>query len=305
MNIKKSIKSLLICLLFIGLSFNSFGQKLEPKVRTLEPDHVINSTIMNRNYELYISFPANYSNKDTIAYPVLYVLDGMRDFGWFTEKNKQLKGNGKIKDVIIVGVNSGIDFVSWGANRHYDYTPSQDTIHDRKFEKEAAQTYNLDYNMVKGRLNSGGATKFLQTLKTEIIPIIEKNYKTNESRGISGHSLGGLFAAYCLINSDGYFDKFGINSPSLWWNNEEFLNQAISKFKDVRYWNIPKSKVFISVGAMEGETMLPQMIQFSINLEKRNYQNIDSKWYVFDNETHGSVARPSLSRTLIELYGKE
>ena len=305
MNIKKSMKSLITGLLFIAFSINSFCQKLEPKVRTVEPDHVIKSNIMNRNYELYISFPNNYSIKDTISYPVLYVLDGSSIFSWFTEQHKRLMSTGKLKDVIIVGVGSGLDFISWGLNRNYDYTPSQDTISDREFEKEAAQSYNLDYNMIKGQMKSGGAPKFLQTLKSEIIPFIEKNYKTNFSRGISGLSLGGLFSAYCFINSDGYFDKFGINSPSLWWMKEELLDKAVLQFTENKTWEIPPTNVYISVGGKEGLDMVPAMVKFSLHLEDAEYENINLKWHVFDNESHGSVLRPSLSRTLIELYRKE
>jgi hypothetical protein len=63
----------------------------------------------------------------------------------------------------------------------------------------------------KGGLISGGADKFLTSMKTEIVPFVDKNYKTNSDRGIFGHS-GGLFAAYCLVNSDGYFTRFGISS---------------------------------------------------------------------------------------------
>jgi predicted alpha/beta superfamily hydrolase len=50
---------------------------------------------------------------------------------------------------------------------------------------------------------SGGTAKSLEVLKTEIIPFVDKCYKNNSDRGITGHSMGGLFTAYCLLNSDG------------------------------------------------------------------------------------------------------
>jgi enterochelin esterase-like enzyme len=54
----------------------AFSQKREPRERITEPDHTITSKILGRDYQLYISFPKNYSTKDTVSYPVLYVLDG-------------------------------------------------------------------------------------------------------------------------------------------------------------------------------------------------------------------------------------
>jgi predicted alpha/beta superfamily hydrolase len=67
-------------------------------------------------------------------------------------------------------------------------------------------------------------------MKTEIVPFVDKNYKTNSDRGIFGH-LWGLFAAYCLVNSDGYFTRFGISSPALWWDNEKLLKQLLNSGK--------------------------------------------------------------------------
>jgi predicted alpha/beta superfamily hydrolase len=57
-----------------------------------------------------------------------------------------------------------------------------------------------------------------------------------------GHSFGGLFAAYCLVNSDGYFTRFGISSPALW-DNEKLLNQAVTQFRENKTWDIPQTKV--------------------------------------------------------------
>jgi hypothetical protein len=39
--------------------------------------------------------------------------------------------------------------------------------------------------------------------QTEIIPFIDKSYKTNSDRGIAGHSLGGLFTACIARNGMG------------------------------------------------------------------------------------------------------
>jgi enterochelin esterase-like enzyme len=76
MNILKSIKPLSITFVLIILVMSHLVKKLEPRERITEPDHTITSKILGRDYQLYISFPKNYSTKDTVSYPVLYVLDG-------------------------------------------------------------------------------------------------------------------------------------------------------------------------------------------------------------------------------------
>jgi uncharacterized protein len=215
-------------------------------------------------------------------------LKGTKDILEFT-------GN-EIDDMIIVGIGPGSDLISWFVERAYDYTTSLDTNSERYTEKY--------YNLPEGTLKSGGADEFLKCLKTEIIPFVDKHYKTNTDRGIAGNSYGGLFAAYCLINSDGYFTRFGINSPSFWWDNEKLLNQAALQFNNNKTWEIPPSKVYISVGEKEGKMVL-LMEKFKSFIESADYENIDLKWQIFDGETHMSVVPASVCRAITTLYGKK
>ena len=293
-----------LLLLINGASL--FGQQFEPKKRLVEPETTVTSKIMGKDYQLYISFPKNYSTKDTTKYPVLYVLDGWKDFAQYKILREYLDYDKELENFIMIGVSSGLDFITYGTNRTNEYTTSKDTIWDMQFEKEAAKQYNLDYNLSKGKIHSGGAPKFLECLITEIIPYVDKHYKTNTDRGITGHSFGGLFTAYCLINSKAVFNRFGINSPSLWWNKEEILNQADVLFnKNEKTWDIPSTKVFISMGQLEGPQMIPAMVKFSTLLEARNYKNVALTWKLFEGKTHSSVLNSSFKETLLVLYGKK
>jgi predicted alpha/beta superfamily hydrolase len=298
MNIPKPINLVLSTILLLIFSNSSFGQKLEPKERITEPDHTISSQLMEKDYQLYISFPKNYSTKDTISYPVLYVLDGRYAFSSIkgTKDALDLFGN-EIEDVIIVGIGSGLNLPSWFINRTYDYTTSSDTISDRNMEKQ--------FGFPQGTLKSGGADKFIECIKTEIIPFVDKHYKTNNNRGITGHSLGGLFTAYCFINSDGYFTRFGISSPSLWWDKEKLLNKAVSQFSTNESFDISTTKVFISVGENEGPMMVPVMEKLKSSLENADYENINLNWQIFDGESHLSVWPASISKTITTLYGNK
>lgn len=282
MKLLKPIIFLLISIFFAFCS-NLFGQKLEPKERILEADHTISSKIMKIDYQLYISFPDSYSSQDTISYPVLYVLDGKYMFSITNGTRVNLDFENKIEDVIIVGIGSGIDDQSWQINRTFEYTPSQDAT---------------------VKLQSGGAEFFLECIKTEIMPFVDTHYKTNSDNGIIGHSLGGLFVSYCFLNATGSFSRYGISSPSLMWKNNEILNQAELLFTKNKSWDIPFTKVFISVGGKEEQEMVSGMIKFSTLLKDRNYENLELSWNTFDNETHLSVVSAMISRTLSVLYKK-
>ena len=292
MNILKPIKLVVATIPILIFSTMAFSQKLEPKERITEPDHTITSKILGRDYQLYISFPKNYSTKDTVSYPVLYVLDGEWVFPIIRGTRAILDSEKELEDLIIVSI-SDADFTF----RYQDYTTSLSTSTDEKVNKRS--------DVPKGGLISGGADKFLTSMKTEIVPFVDKNYKTNSDRGIFGHSFGGLFAAYCLVNSDGYFTRFGISSPALWWDNEKLLNQAVTQFRENKTWDIPQTKVFISVGDKDHSGIVPTMVKYSSYLEQSDYDNIELKWQIFEGESHNSMWSANVSKTLSILYGKK
>ena len=265
----------------IGFSQNEKIIDRKPK-----PDHVISSKITKKDYQLYISFPNEYFQNDSIYYPVLYNLDGELAFQVFHGTRIALDMAKEIENVIIVGVGSGTDKESWIINRWTDYLPFEDKVIDSLYAPEGAK--------------SGGAQFFLESLKKEIIPFVEKNYRTNKKRGISGNSSGALFVSYCLFNATDIFEKFGINSPSLWWKENEMLRYEESFAKKN---NVLNAKVFISVGSLEGETMVPQITKFYYDIKSRNYKGLGLNWQTFQNETHSSVLPASISRMLRTLYG--
>ncbi len=272
-----------------------FSQKLEPKERIRnKPDHIISSKITGKDYLIHMSFPENYSIKDTLTYPVLYVLDGKSTYRYFNPTYIDFE---KIEDVILVGISHSVNGIESRINRFNDYTPYRDTISERKFEKK--------FGVQEGTIKTGGSARFLECLKKEIVPFIDKHYKTNSDRGISGHSLGGLFTAYCFLNSNNYFTRFGINSPSFQLNEEIFLTPAITKFTNSETWEIGPTKVFISTGENESPMMVSNMVKFSLYLKKNSYENVDMNWRIYRNESHTSVIPLSLNGTLTTLYGKK
>jgi predicted alpha/beta superfamily hydrolase len=297
MNILKSSKLVITTILLLICCSSLFSQKLAPKERKMEPDHTITSNITGKEYLLEISFPKSYSTKDSISYPVLYVADG-RDLTVpsLRAAQKFMMDSKEYEQVIIVGISSAIDRSSWKIDRAQDYTPSIDTLKQKEIEKYL--------KLPEGSLVIGEAAKFLECIKTEIIPFIDKSYKTNNDRGIAGHSLGGLFTTYCLVNSDGYFTRFGISSPTLTWDNEKLLNQAVTQFNENKTWDLPQTKVFISVGGKDYPNYLYCFVKFYTTLERCDYKNINLQYQIFEKETHMSIIPASMSRILSVLYGK-
>jgi len=253
----------------------------------------VTSKITGRIYDLWISLPANYGN-GTQRFPVLYVLDGAVVFGMVRDILFALQGRTAgepvpLPPMIIVAITCperpGRDVRSEGfkrcaAVRQLDLTP---TVSGEKAPGK--------------EVSSGGAQKFLGTMREEIFPMIEANYRTTKDRGLVGSSLGGLFATYVLFNSPDTFSRYLIGSPSLWWDNGIMFKQEARFASDHR--ELP-ARVFLSVGADEGGDMIPAMLKMADALKK--YGRLELKSHIFENETHFSVIPAALSRGMRFLY---
>ena len=255
--------------------------------------HIVKSSFNKKDYQLYISLPSNYNPSDTIHYPVLYILDANYSYPLISSLHNLLDSCQEIEKIIIVAIgDKDQSNVTWISSRMSDCTPSNDP----NVDAEIANGLNIPKSEVK----TGGAKEFLATIRTNIIPFINNNYKTKNDYGILGHSVGGLFAGYCLINAPDLFKRYGINSPSFLWNNQDILSNQknfITKNAELN------AKVFISYGSLEPEIMFPSINSFINTLEERNYKGLTLTTQIFENETHTSVVAASTSRALKVLYG--
>jgi len=276
----------IFCFLAIILSIS--GSQAQGK-----NEYTIKSGFNHKTYQLLVSLPKNYSEKDTIHYPVLYVLDGKFSFASFYSIRSVLYLGREMKNIIIVAIDDSCNTdADWIASRYFDYTPSNVPTSDSQWTKMM--------NLPAGSLKSGGASLFLSTLQEDIIPFIDKHYSTSADRGLSGHSLGGLFAGYCLVKNPELFRRYGINSPSFWWNNNELLsleNALANQHKSLA------AKVFFSAGALEGPMMISPITAFTNSLKSHDYKGLIMTSQIFEGETHLSVVPACSSRTLKVLYG--
>lgn len=251
--------------------------------------HRMVSADNKKEYQLKILLPVKYSASDTIHYPVLYVLDGDYATSMFQSTIDLFSLAPELKEIIIVTID-GVSGTheQWLASRYYDYTPSSDPQADTAIARF----------MKTEVVPSGGAAAFLQTLEKQILPWVEQHYKTNADKGLYGHSLGGLFTAYCLLQNPRLFCRYSINSPSLWWQQGEMARQFAST-------TLPNAaidaKVFLSAGKTEGDFMIKPIEAFE-KVILTNLPGVKMNYKIFDDETHLSVVPITCTRTLRIFY---
>jgi predicted alpha/beta superfamily hydrolase len=241
---------------------------------------IFQSKIIEDNFYLYISLPDDYDKSDK-NYPVLYLLDGDVAFGMATSIARYLQFGNTIPELIIVGIGYGALKKNEGNMRSRDYTISPKG----------------------GRTGTGGAPKFREFLKEELIPYIENTYRANpEERTISGYSLGSLFAIYTLFTEPDLFNHYIIGSPHLSWDEYRIFTvqeEAFEKMDDI------EAKVFISVGSEEDEEKYFNPIDEMVTLiDDKGYESLEMETKVFDGGTHLICPPEAIAYGLVSVFKK-
>jgi predicted alpha/beta superfamily hydrolase len=246
------------------------------------------SRFTGHDYHVYVSLPASYRQGDQ-RYPVLYAPDLDEVFLGLRSANFLMRLGNIMEEFILVGVPLKSERVGdWARKRFFDFTPTEVTEQDTSLIKQFGS-----------EVHSGGASMFLRTLKEELIPFIESKYRVTSDRGLAGHSLGGLFAAYVWLNDGNTFSRYLIGSPSLLWDKGMILKVEAAVAESGKTLH---GRVFLSVGAEEGESMVGPLKNLTTALTSHAYPNLRLESHIFEGEDHYSVLLPTFSRGLKFLY---
>jgi len=216
----------------------------------------INSRILNQRRLIQVFTPRNYKPGSADKYDVLYVLDGGNwNTGLIAQVQNFVEGQGYMPPTIIVSV--------LGIDRNKDLTPTH----------------------LESWKASGGADNFLGFMKNELIPYVNKTYPSNGDNTLWGHSLGGLFVMYAMLNEPTIFKSYIAVDPSLWWDKCYVPKMAASKLPTLAGLN---TTLFIS--GREGEALKEMKIDtMDIVLKKMAPPNLSWKLIAYPDETHSSI----------------
>lgn len=237
-----------------------FGQRIE-----------FDSKVLGEAKTIFIHLPSGYAEGSN-RYPLIYVLDGGDYFEPFAGMVKYLSLFQMIPEMIVVAIAHG------------------DRLKEFTYTKANEKTGNWP--------TSGGAETFRKFLSNELVPYIDASYRTHPFRILVGHSLGGLFAVETLSRSPDLFQATIALSPSLYWNQFEWLENA-ENFLD-RYDSL-KLLLFIS-GEKKDEEQTRYLDKFKDLVEAKAPKDFVYEYRCFPEEDHGSVAFPGLFSNLKQLF---
>ncbi len=222
----------------------------------------IKSAVLGEERVVLVRTPAGYET-NKLSYPVLYMTDGDAHMGHTSSSIEFLVQNGRMPDLIVVGVTN--------TDRTRDLTPAKSP------DKNPAGELRWP--------TSGGADNFLKFFETELIPEIEKTYRVQPYRIFAGHSLGGLFAIHAMISKPGLFNSYIAVSPSLQWADNEALKRAETFLKDQKE---AKLTLFASIGNEPG-AIGDDFDKLKDALAKSSIKGFEWQAERMADEDHGSV----------------
>ena len=178
----KKIWVIFIMILSISISINCSEEghtAIIGKYKTLP------SKILGEEFTYFIHLPSDYE-KSLKKYPVLYVMNThMASTAALAFATLDRLSSEMIPEMILVGIsNTG-----------------------------AASAYMP----VNAKGETGDALHFIEFLANELIPYIDRYYRTENFRILYGQSNTGLFTVYVLLTEPGLFNAYIAASPSLGW----------------------------------------------------------------------------------------
>lgn len=227
----------------------------------------IESKVLGETRTILVHTPDSYVT-GTQAYPVLYMTDGDRQIGHTVATAEFLAREGRMPELITVGISN--------TDRTRDLTPTRVETLDQN-----GQTLRFP--------TSGGGEKFLTFIATELIPHIEKNYRTRPYRVFAGHSFGGLFALQSLFSRPKLFNAVLAVSPALIWDDRWVMKRATELVNSNRELN---TTLVFTVGD-EGEALDREFRDLEALLKQKAPRGFEFEAIKFADEDHGSVVMPS------------
>jgi uncharacterized protein len=288
-----------------------------PAVLPLTETYLLHSAASGRDYRISVALPIPAPITATQKLPVIYVLDADEIFGLAADTVRLFTDSGAIPAVLVVGVGYPIrSFEEAMEPRSTDFTPTVDRPYEQLVEELTGG---------KRRVVTGGAEAFLRFIREELKPFVATHYPADPTEAtIVGHSLGGLFGLYVLLQEPDTFKRYLIGSPCLMCGNSDLFK------REARYAAAHKdltAQVYMDVGTEEADlrkilNIPPEMHaaerryldatghpdsvalfrKFVQRLKSRHYPSLRLHTVIEAGEGHESVPPILVSRGLRALY---
>jgi len=223
----------LLLMAVLVLASQSNGQTQSNPATRQPLQLTLQSPLLSEDRRILVRLPRHYELDTAARYPVLYKFDGDNQLERYNDSIDILHSIDAIPDLIVVAIPNGRGL------RNRDLTPA--SLH---------QDGSENGQMGVGEMEQGD--RFLDFVEQELIPYIEKNYRTTQERLLAGHSRGALLVLQSLLSKPDLFQaRFMFSAPLM--RDEQQL--IVDTRKSFRQNAGLKSFLYCNWGEAENEGM--------------------------------------------------
>lgn len=168
----------------------------------------IPSAVLGEVRRINVYAPPGYAESSDRRLPVLYMPDGgmHEDFLHVAGLVQVSVGNGTMRPFLLVGIEN--------TERRRDMTGPTEVAEDRKIAPRV-----------------GGSAAFRRFIRSELMPEVQRRYRTTDETAVVGESLAGFFAVETFFLEPDLFDHYIAIDPSLWWNARTLVGGARDRLR--------------------------------------------------------------------------
>jgi predicted alpha/beta superfamily hydrolase len=233
----------------------------------------IQSTALGEARRINVYTPPSYGTSRA-RFPVLYMPDGGldEDFPHVVRTVDSLAAVGQLPPILVVGIPN--------TQRRRDLTGPT------RLRADSAIAPRV-----------GGSFQFRRFIRDELVPQIDRLYRTTPERGIIGESLAGLFILETFLEEPGLFSHYVALDPSLWWNGGALVDSAQRRIATLD----KKPRTLYMVSSLEPSTSVG-LAKLSELLRAARPEGLRWTHVPRPDLTHGNIFREAKAAALIGAF---
>lgn len=248
---------------FLFISISVFAQTTTEKFQ---------SKILDASREITIVLPKSYKEAKDKKYPLLILLNGEYLLSAFEGALSYGNYWDDLPELIIVAINQ----------KTIKGSPEQQTVMD------------CEYDQADGLLTKR-STAFYEFIGNELVPQIEKKFRTSSFRIIAGNDLTAGFVNYYLYNKKSYFNAYISMGADLAPLMERYIPESLSAVnKTIYYYHS------ISDGTIKNMKEPVEILDRNISTVEQKL--LKYKFEIFKNTNPYSFVLKSIPSALIHIF---
>lgn len=250
-------KRSIIFLLLLSFAINTIDAQV--KYETFE------SSKLGETRELKIQLPRGYNSNENKTYPLFIVFDG---------------------DYLFEAVAGNVDYYSY-----WEDMPEAIVVGINQYDKRYNDCMYSEQNSLP--IETGAA--FYEFIGMELIPYIEKTYRTENFRVAVGHGETANFINYFLLKQQPLFQGYVVVSPELAPNMLDYIPEQLGKLE---------TKIFYYLAYTKNDSKSIKKMTEALNTDiaaldtKNIFYNFDS----FSSGSHYSAPAHAIPKALESIF---